>query len=111
MRKHSTIGLKSQNNDDVKCLPLNREPSDLWESRAVIALNAGLSPESLAETVGMWGYEWTGSESSRLQASIDLYEKLSKHPDCRFHVVAARGLHWARKCLKAARHREFAESI
>jgi hypothetical protein len=84
--------LNHQEDDYLRLLPLNRFVSPRWERMATVALDAGVSPEELAEHCIPTHWFGLGTLSQQLTEKIPAYEALANHSDPRLRSVGKQGL-------------------
>lgn len=78
-------------------LPLGGPPTDRWCELAVMALDAGYSPEAVARAAFGGAWNWQGDESAMWSNRARDFETLLAHEDSRLHEVAKAGVHLARE--------------
>jgi CheY-like chemotaxis protein len=90
--------------------PLNEHPVGNWSEKAILALEAGYSPEQIASATLKFGDEsWVGNISQMWHQWVQDFEALNTHPDERVRKVGGLG---ATKALEhermaaASEHRE-----
>jgi hypothetical protein len=94
--------LKYQTDEAVRLRPLERDVSPRWEQMAVLALEAGVCSEDLADhcTPNEWG--GVGPISQWFIKRIPMYEALANHRDPRLRPAGKRGLN----CIQGHAKRE-----
>ena len=100
-----------QSDKYLRLRPLDRNVGPRWERMALIALDAGVSPEDLSDhcTPHHWG--GCGPLSAHFLATIPAYEALTKHADSRLRPAGQSGLAWARTHAEREKQRERREEI
>jgi hypothetical protein len=86
--------LQYQKDEHLRLRPLDRDVSPRWEELAVLALDAGISPETLADHCLPNHWHGLGRLSEQFLARISAYEALSNHPDPRLRTAGKRGLRY-----------------
>ena len=88
--------LKHQEDEYLRLLPLNRDVGPRWEQMALLALDAGVSPEELTRHCTPVAWAYTGPLSQYFLERIPVYEALASHPDQRLRPAGKRGLAYIR---------------
>lgn len=98
--------LRHQTDEYLRLRPLDRHVGSRWEQMALLALDAGVSPEKLAEhcTSHHWG--GFGPLSEHFAAQIPAYEALANHADPRLQQAGRRGLAFIRDNVHEELERE-----
>jgi hypothetical protein len=103
--------LKYPRLDKFHLSPLHGHPTGSWIEKAILALDAGYSPEQVAEATLGYGSSWSGQESEMWQGWINDFEVLSGHGDSRIREVARIGAGAARERQTVAVAKERREAI
>jgi hypothetical protein len=78
--------------------------NETWVGRAICALNAGSTPDQIANLSVPYSYSFSEpSDESRFKDLVDFYTRLSRHSDRRLHKAAERGLKWTRDRMNEER--------
>jgi hypothetical protein len=85
--------------------------SELWATRAKLALQSGYSHADIAVAVQAGGYSWEGDLSGYFQQWIDRFEKLQRSGDPDLQRIAVEGLKWATPQRDALLRSEKKEAI
>lgn len=88
--------------ESVRLAPLGRPLDATWIELALVALDAGVQPESVASHSLHHREVFVGSLSDRAKGDVSGWEGLGKHPNGRIRLVAAAGLEQARADLRSA---------
>lgn len=91
--------------------PLNGHPTGPWMEKAILALDAGYSPEQVAGATLSYDNSWTGPESGMWQRWVNDFEMLSSHGDARIREVGHIGASRARERQTAAATGERREAV
>ena len=91
--------------------PLNEMPSERWQERALLALNAGYSPATIVDAAIGTSRSWSGSELEYWNQWIASFEALASHSDDRMHEVGRRGVHVSQGYREAAARREHEDEV
>jgi hypothetical protein len=91
--------------------PLRGHPTGSWADKAMLALNAGYSPEEVVKASFHFGQGWMGLESNMWQGWVDEFEALAGHGDPRVREVAAIGAARAREYRAKALSGERSEAV
>jgi hypothetical protein len=91
--------------------PLAGDPSmPGWTDKAMLAMDAGYTPERVSHSVLGRSWGWSGRVSAMWQGWIDKFEKLLAHADPRVREVGKTGMEWAAehrdKELRQERHED-----
>ena len=84
--------LQYQSDEYLRLQPLDRDVSSRWEQMALLALDAGVSPEDLANHCMPNHWSAVGPFSQYYLARIPAYKALANHPDARLRLAGKRGL-------------------
>jgi hypothetical protein len=90
-------------------LPLGGPPTGAWCEMAVMALDAGYSPDDIANAAFPW--IWSGDEAAQWNKYIHDFETLLGHEDPRLHAVSKVGVHLARERQQQAMADEHREKV
>lgn len=96
---------------NLHLVALAGSPTGAWCNRAAIALDAGYTPNAIANATFGWWYEWEGDESVMWARRIRDFEALLSHGDSRMHSVANAGIQLARERLLQASTGERREKV
>lgn len=92
--------------------PLQGVPDAAWILKALLALDAGYNPDSIASAVYPFtGVFWHGEESVMWNSWVEHFEKLSAHPDPRIREVGESGRAYATSKREKARTEERHEAV
>jgi hypothetical protein len=90
--------------------PLNGRPSGVWIDKALVALDAGYSPDSVSQAVYGHSWSWSGNESNYWEEWARSFERLLAHGDPRIREVGRIGrdqaLEQRDRDLKNERHQD-----
>jgi hypothetical protein len=98
--------LDHQNDEYVRLQPLDRNAGPRWEQMALLALDAGVSSEELADHCTAHWWAGSGPLSQQFLALIPAYEALANHPDPRLHAAGERGRRFFESQAKSELERE-----
>ncbi len=103
--------LQHQSDGYLRLKPLDRDVSPHWERMALLALDAGVSPEELGDhcTPNHWG--GSGPLSQHFVERIPIYEALASHSDERLRVAGKRGLEIMRSSAQRHLEQEHREEV
>jgi hypothetical protein len=87
--------------------PLN----DAWIAKALLALNAGYSPDEVARAVRSGAWSYCGSEAAMWEEWAARFRGLGGHPDPRIRCVGQAGEEEALARAEQARRHEWREAI
>jgi hypothetical protein len=91
--------------------PLRGHPTGSWADKAILAFEAGYTPEEAVAAAFHFGDSWTGNESDMWQGWIDDFESLAKHGDARVREASKLGERRARANKEEALSKERTEAI
>jgi len=82
------ILLSAEVDEYIKEAPLEGILSDGWEKMASLALDMGMSEESVIHGTRLKFYSWSGNESDYWQTRINNYDQFTKSKDSRISKIA-----------------------
>ncbi len=93
-------------------VPLQGRPDGVWIDKALLAMDAGFTPEEVASEAPWCPHDGShGTESERWAQWATRFEGLEGHPDARIRRVGQVGREDAQKRLDEARRRERHEAV
>jgi hypothetical protein len=98
--------LSFQTDAYLRLRPLDRKVSPRWEQMAVLALDAGVMPEELADHCLPIHFGGQGPLSEHFLNCIPAYEALAKHCDLRLRPAGEYGLRFMRAQAQRELERE-----
>lgn len=101
--------LRQQKDEYVRFKPLDRDFSPRWERMAVLALDAGVSPDELAEHCSSNIWEEIEPNAPQFVALVSAYEALANHADPRLRPAGKRGLRILQSRAECERQRHYRE--
>ena len=94
--------------------PLAGVPEGEWFEKAILAHEAGYSPEDIAHEA-VYGHPggttWSGPWSAHWSNWVERFEGLRSHPDVRIQEIGERGRAWAIRERDEAQRRERREAV
>ncbi len=83
--------LSRKASDRLRLSPLKGHPTGRWVDKAWLALDAGYSPEQIADAVVGWHYSWSGKLSNLYRQHLSWFEPLCAHEDPRIRQIGETG--------------------
>jgi hypothetical protein len=91
--------------------PLAGLPSEGWTTLALLALEAGYTPEDVARATESGGREWVNEESEMRKEWMAAFELLTQHSDPRVRSIGEKGLRSERHEYERALREERNEAV
>lgn len=92
-------------------VPLHGSPTEIWVSKALVALEFEYSPEAIAYAAFGGLTSWSGNESDHYNGWLQAFERLLSHDDRRIREIGDVGVEYSRARREEALKKEKIEEI